>query len=90
MRLFKSCFIYCNSAPKRQTSIIFGPDPKRPCGQSEPFEARQWQELNPRSADLEAGMLTLVQIAKQALIFKYAQIYDKKVNKFGWVLNRLF
>ena len=51
MRLFKSCFIYCNSAPKRQTSIIFGPDPKRPCGQSEPFEARQWQELNPRPAD---------------------------------------
>ena len=85
MRLFKSWFIYCNSAPKRQTSIIFGP-----CGQSEPFEAHQWQELNPRPADLEAGMLTLVQIAKRALIFKYAQICDKKVYKFGWVLNLLF
>ena len=77
MRLFKSWFIYCNSAPKRQTSIIFGP-----CGQSDPFEAHQLQELNPRSTDLEAGMLTL--------IFKYAQICDKKVYKFGWVLNLLF
>ena len=33
--LFISRFIYCNSTSKRQTSIIYGPDPKGPCGQSE-------------------------------------------------------
>ena len=58
MSVFISRFIYCNSISKRQTSIILGPDPKGPCGQSELFEARHWQELNPRPADLEAGMLT--------------------------------
>ena len=35
MSLFISRFIYCNSASKRQTSIIFGPDLKGPGGQSE-------------------------------------------------------
>ena len=35
MSLFISRFIYCNGTSKRQTSIIFGPDPKGPCGQSE-------------------------------------------------------
>ena len=60
MSLFISRFIYCNSTSKRQTSIIFGPDPKGPCGQSELIEAHHWQELNlnPRPAELEAGMLT--------------------------------
>ena len=58
MSLFISRFIYCNSTSKRQTSIIFGPDPKGPCGQSELFEARHWKELNLRPADLETGMLT--------------------------------
>ena len=28
MSLFISCFIYCNSTSRPQTSIIFGPDPK--------------------------------------------------------------
>ena len=35
MSSFVSRFIYCDSTSKRQTSIIFGPDPKGPCGQSE-------------------------------------------------------
>ena len=58
MSLFISRFIYCNSTSKRQTSIIFGPDPKEPCGQSELLRLTHWQELNPTPADLEAGMLT--------------------------------
>mgnify|MGYP001804969369 CR=1 FL=1 len=51
MRLFISRFIYWDNTSERQTPIILGPDPKGPCGQSELFEARQWQELNPRPAD---------------------------------------
>ena len=35
MSLFVARFIYCNTTSKRQTSVIFGPDPKGPCGQSE-------------------------------------------------------
>ena len=58
MRLFVYRFIYRISTSKRQTSIVFGPDLKGPCGQSELFEARHWQEVNPRPADPEAGMLT--------------------------------
>ena len=59
MSLFISRFIYCNSISKRQTSIILGPDPKGPCGQSELVEARHWQESNPRPADQEAGIVTI-------------------------------
>ena len=58
MSLFISRFIYCNSTSKRQTSIILGPDPTGPCGKSELLETCHWQELNPRPADQEAGMLT--------------------------------
>ena len=41
-----------------RSSLFLSPDPKGPCGQSEVLGFSDWQELNPRLAYLEAGMLT--------------------------------
>ena len=40
-----------------RSSLFLSPDPKGPCGQSEVLGFSDWQELNPRLADLEAGIL---------------------------------
>ena len=50
MSLFISRFIYCNSTSKRQTSIIFGPDPKGPCGQSELFRSSSLAGIEPKTS----------------------------------------
>ena len=59
MSLLISRFIYCKSTSKQQTSIFSGPDRKEGTLWSVwVFEARHWQELDPRPADVEAGTLT--------------------------------
>ena len=58
MSLFISRYIYCSICSKEQTSIIYGPEPKGPCGQSEVLRLVTARGLNPIPTDPEAGVPT--------------------------------